>query len=61
MGEAPGFRVERAEVGGWELTLRAGGWLRAEVEGLRAEVEGGHIPLRDSRRRRDLIRFRLAT
>ena len=44
MGEEPGFRVERAEVGGWELTLRAGGWLRAEVEGLRAEVDGGHPP-----------------
>ena len=45
---------------GWELTLRAGGWLRAEGEGLGAEVEGGHLPLRDSRRRRDLIRFRRA-
>ena len=24
MGEEPGFRVERAEVGGWEFTLREG-------------------------------------
>ena len=61
MGGEPGFRVERAEVGAWKLMLRAGGWLKAEVQGLRAEVEGGRLPLRDSRRRRDLIRPRLAT